>query len=226
MSLLNNDNQPTKLIEGMLNTASAATRRIATRYIKDPNMMTPLEFLIDVFNDSDVHIRHRITAAKTAMPFMHQQLPNVVEVSGRDGGPIELDLLATDAHRALESVLVGTVIEGEVEGPAGVPAIGEGSNCASLLSGNMARNTPNTNLDNLVHTGSDIVHTGHDRNKAHKRFETVPSTVQDPGPQIVAKEFNSNKNVSSDANSTSTNNRGKEVLKRAKKEMQKEKEKK
>ena len=111
MSLLNDDKEPQKLLDGILNTSSAAARRIAKKYKNSLELVTPLEFMLNVLNDSDIDMRHRLNAAKSALPYMHQQMPSMVEISGRDGGAIEHTLLANDAHRALESVL----IDGEVE---------------------------------------------------------------------------------------------------------------
>jgi hypothetical protein len=50
--------------------------------------ITPLAFLLKVMRDSNKALDMRIDAAKAAAPYMHSRLASV-EVSGKDGGPIQ-----------------------------------------------------------------------------------------------------------------------------------------
>jgi len=115
MSLLNDyDPSQQKTINGMLRTTHRATRKIAEKFDNDLLFKTPLEFLLEVINNEDIGITHRINAAKSSLPYIHQALPQQMEVSGPGGGAIEYNLLANDAHRRL-----GVILEAEFDEPEG-----------------------------------------------------------------------------------------------------------
>lgn len=50
--------------------------------------MTPLEFMLDVMRDTRQEMSLRMDAAKASASYMHPRLA-AVEVTGKDGGPIE-----------------------------------------------------------------------------------------------------------------------------------------
>jgi hypothetical protein len=50
--------------------------------------MTPLEYLTSVYQDEGADESKRIDAAKAAAPYVHAKL-NSVELTGKDGGPLE-----------------------------------------------------------------------------------------------------------------------------------------
>lgn len=50
--------------------------------------LTPLQYLTSVYQDEDEDKQRRIDAAKAAAPYAHAKL-NSVELTGKDGNPIE-----------------------------------------------------------------------------------------------------------------------------------------
>jgi hypothetical protein len=68
--------------------AGAATTR--TREIANAvaGGLTPLEYLTSVYRDVSADESKRIDAAKAAAPYVHARL-NSVEMTGKDGGPVE-----------------------------------------------------------------------------------------------------------------------------------------
>jgi len=65
----------------------------------------PLDLLMRLMNDTDTEMSMRIDCAKTAIPYVHQRQPQMIEHSGKDGEAIEMNLRADDAHRSLERIL-------------------------------------------------------------------------------------------------------------------------
>jgi hypothetical protein len=63
--------------------------RIAELFDNNPNMLTPLEFFIGIYTDNTLDHKTRMAAAERCMPYVHSRLPEQVEHTGKDGGPIE-----------------------------------------------------------------------------------------------------------------------------------------
>jgi hypothetical protein len=61
--------------------------------------LTPLDFMLEVMRDPGNNLETRLTAARSAAPFVHPKLA-CVELSGNDGGPLELRHQITDEERA------------------------------------------------------------------------------------------------------------------------------
>jgi hypothetical protein len=63
--------------------------------------MTPLEYLTSVYRDLSADESKRIDAAKAAAPYVHAKLSSV-ELTGKDGGPVEtvrtVQLVGPDDH--------------------------------------------------------------------------------------------------------------------------------
>lgn len=66
-------------------TATTRTREIANAVAEG---LTPLEYLTSVYRDVSVDEAKRIDAAKAAAPYVHAKL-SAVELTGKDGGPVE-----------------------------------------------------------------------------------------------------------------------------------------
>jgi len=73
--------------KGTPNKASAArAREIAA------SGLTPLDFLLHVMRDESREVECRLEAGKAAAPYVHPKLANI-EVSGKDGGPLQVKLV-------------------------------------------------------------------------------------------------------------------------------------
>ena len=66
--------------------ATTKTREIADKACEAG--ITPLEYILSVMRDETTEPRERLSAAVAAAPYMHAKLSSV-EVSGKDGGPVE-----------------------------------------------------------------------------------------------------------------------------------------
>lgn len=94
-----------------------ALQAIVDRLKSEPDLQSPLEFLFNVVNGYDRHgnpidasMKERIGAAVAVAPYLHMKLPTALEVSGPDGGPVEV----VDVTKArIENILFGDVIEAE-----------------------------------------------------------------------------------------------------------------
>ena len=69
--------------------ATTKTREIANKASEAG--ITPLEYILSVMRDETTGPRERLSAAVAAAPYMHAKLSSV-EVSGKDGGPIDHSL--------------------------------------------------------------------------------------------------------------------------------------
>ena len=69
--------------------ATTKTREIANKASEAG--ITPLEYILSVMRDETTAPRERLSAAVAAAPYMHAKLSSV-EVSGKDGGPIDHSL--------------------------------------------------------------------------------------------------------------------------------------
>ena len=72
--------------------ATTKTREIANKASEAG--ITPLEYILSVMRDETTVPRERLSAAVAAAPYMHAKLSSV-EVSGKDGGPIDHSLRVT-----------------------------------------------------------------------------------------------------------------------------------
>ena len=72
--------------------ATTKTREIANKASEAG--ITPLEYILSVMRDETTEPRERLSAAVAAAPYMHAKLSSV-EVSGKDGGPIDHSLRVT-----------------------------------------------------------------------------------------------------------------------------------
>jgi len=79
----------------------AAYEMSRAKCLKD--RQTPMEFLERVFNDPNMTMKDRINAAKELMPYCHGKKPIQAEISGRNGGAIEVD--ARNSFQMLEDIL-------------------------------------------------------------------------------------------------------------------------
>ena len=64
---------------------------------------SPLAMLLRTLNDTEVDLKLRIDAAGRALPYIHGKRPNLTEISGRDGKPIEFS--SASAREQLQSLL-------------------------------------------------------------------------------------------------------------------------
>ena len=108
-----------------------------------------------VQNDPDIPINYRIDAAKNAAPYLHQKVPAIVEHSGKDGEPIEIQY--ADARNRLESFL----LEGDYEEIDTLPDISD--SLPQLTDDSKAKN-----LDELFSTIADD-EAAEERTKRRKR---------------------------------------------------------
>lgn len=67
---------------------------------------SPLAFLLRTINDANEDIKIRVDAAGKALPYVHGKRPNITEISGRDGKPVEF------ATAAARDALNGLLFEG------------------------------------------------------------------------------------------------------------------
>ena len=51
---------------------------------------TPVEFLLGVMRDQSKELFIRMDAGKAVAPYLHSRKATAIEVTGKDGGPIEL----------------------------------------------------------------------------------------------------------------------------------------
>jgi len=51
--------------------------------------LTPLDYMLTVMRDETEEVQRRLSAAQSAAPYVHAKLSSV-EVSGKDGGPVEI----------------------------------------------------------------------------------------------------------------------------------------
>jgi len=51
---------------------------------------SPLQFLLETMRDETKELFIRLDCGKAAAPYLHSRKAQQVEVSGKDGGPIEL----------------------------------------------------------------------------------------------------------------------------------------
>ena len=72
--------------------ATTKTREIANKASEAG--ITPLEYILSVMRDETTEPRERLSAAVAAAPYMHAKLSSV-DVSGKDGGPIDHSLRVT-----------------------------------------------------------------------------------------------------------------------------------
>jgi len=94
--------------------AERAMYRIINKITNRQQYQSPLEFLCDAYNNTEVEMDLRIKAAIKAADYMHNKMPNSVEVSGPDRGEIQYSLVAHDAHKALENMLIDAItLDGE-----------------------------------------------------------------------------------------------------------------
>ena len=97
---------PNKTIPALASLHTDVIKRINDQYgTGHIGEETPLEFLMRLQNDADVPLDVRVDAAKSALPYVHQRLPQAIEHTGKDGEAIEMTLLADDAHRMLENIM-------------------------------------------------------------------------------------------------------------------------
>ena len=54
--------------------------------------LTPVDFLLGVMRDTGLDLAPRIDAGKAVAPYIHPKLANI-EVTGRDGGPLEVKVV-------------------------------------------------------------------------------------------------------------------------------------
>lgn len=57
---------------------------------------TPLEYMVRVMRDTSIEGDRRDKMANAAAPYIHPKLANV-EVTGKDGGPVQINITGDDA---------------------------------------------------------------------------------------------------------------------------------
>jgi hypothetical protein len=83
---------------GSKNKMSLAKRDELARMIDKGT--SPLEYLLSVMRSEEAEQKERIDAAKAAAPYIHPRL-NAVELTGKDGEPIQSETTVTlDANTA------------------------------------------------------------------------------------------------------------------------------
>lgn len=71
------------------------TREVAVNAAKKG--ITPLEYMLKVMRNSNANPERRDDMAKAAAPFMHARIAQKVELTGGDGGPIQVNFTGLDA---------------------------------------------------------------------------------------------------------------------------------
>jgi len=66
----------------------ASKKNAALQKAVEESGITPLQYMLDVMRSGDETPRDRLAAAQAAAPYVHAKLSSV-EVSGKDGAPIE-----------------------------------------------------------------------------------------------------------------------------------------
>lgn len=100
--------------------ASTEIHKGAMRRVRDSiaasggAIKTPVEFLVDVYNNKHISMVHRIQAAKIVALIVHPSAPKVLNVKGGTTSKVEFSLLATDAHDKF-SKLIETGAETETD---------------------------------------------------------------------------------------------------------------
>jgi hypothetical protein len=80
--------------------APAEKRESNVKWIKDKGWQTPLEFMVEVMNDSGQDRGTRLDAAKAAAPYVHAKLQSVMVESPHDQVDSEIKALFRDALAA------------------------------------------------------------------------------------------------------------------------------
>ena len=96
---------------------NTAIDNIVERLKKFPDDKTPLEFLLDIQNNSKYTTKDRIAAANAAMPYIHTKAPKPIEVDVTNTTTIEYKLTADAALSNLNELLkinAPNVIEGSI----------------------------------------------------------------------------------------------------------------
>lgn len=70
--------------------ANKRTREIADKAAGEG--LTPLEYMLQILRDETNSVESRFEAAKAAAPYVHPRLSSV-EASGKDGGPLVLEIV-------------------------------------------------------------------------------------------------------------------------------------
>jgi len=74
---------------------------------------SPLQFLARIYSNKKHPILVRTQAAQACLPYWHSKVATKIEVTGEEGGPIEI--ATADAKTKLSSALLGVVIDGHLE---------------------------------------------------------------------------------------------------------------
>lgn len=74
--------------------------------------LTPLDYMLTVLRDPKAEDDLRMEAARSAAPYVHPKLANI-EVSGKDGGPLEVKVVQFSHHpQPLDSKKLSTPVLG------------------------------------------------------------------------------------------------------------------
>lgn len=88
----------------------------------DNKKVTPLEFLVNIYNDKEERMSNRVNAAKAALEYLHTKQPKPIEVTTESTQTIELRLTADDAlsnlnkmldHQDSQTISHPSILEGE-----------------------------------------------------------------------------------------------------------------
>src|SRR5207302_1430602 len=80
--------------------------------------LTPLDFLLGVMRDDTRELHVRLDAGKAVAPYIHPKLANI-EVTGKDGGPLQVNLVNYSPPEPLGSKAVSAA--GVVRTRTGLP---------------------------------------------------------------------------------------------------------
>jgi hypothetical protein len=65
--------------------------------------LTPLDYMLTVLRDPEAKCDLRMEAARSAAPYVHPKLSNV-ELTGKDGGPLSVNILRFDGQSSSTGV--------------------------------------------------------------------------------------------------------------------------
>lgn len=87
-------------------TPNKRTQEIQSILAEKPDGEMPKDFLLRMMRDKAQDHRLRVQCAQAVAPYCHSKMPQITEMSGKDGGPIETkDVSVRDAARSVMELL-------------------------------------------------------------------------------------------------------------------------
>lgn len=72
--------------------------------------LSPVEFLINTFRDEGISHPIRMEAAKSLLPYISKRAPQAIEVTGANGGPLDMRQTSVIRHKLAD--LLGVQVDG------------------------------------------------------------------------------------------------------------------